>query len=222
MKRLVVVCALAILAIAAGPQPLVFGPWEPEQRQNPVEQQTQGGATQPDHSLWVVNNTQCAWDPDDSLSTGDLNGSLAPGATATGTKCIIADWAEHATYFDVNAPRSGLAVSLSFSPQNFTIQASRRVVSYGYDWWVCTYGPDYEPASPALEPIPNSGYGGVGVPTSVTVSVTNTTNRTISKINAFMRVSLTIEDASGGVCSFPLTHFHEGVYPGPFFSWETS
>jgi hypothetical protein len=234
---------LALLLLAASPQPFAFGPWgEPDVRQQPVEQQTEGGALQPDESLWVVNNTQCAWDADDAWFTGGLNGYLAPGSTATVDRCVIADWIEHAVALGVNAESPNLIVQVSFSPQGYVFTASPRLEDGRYVYWICTNGPDYSHTSPDLQPIPNSGtaphryqqyfpgvVGGVGVVTTVTARVTNVGARTARKINALFRLRAEPPLADPERCpdvdnpdNPQFDHWREGTYPGPFISWETS
>ncbi len=202
---------------------LAFGPWQSEITQQPVEQQTQGGSTQPDRSLWVLNNTGCAWDADDTRSMGDTNASLAAGETVSGTKCLIADWMEHAVFFDVNAHSRDLIVRLSFEPQGYILQANPVALAKGgYDYWICTDGPDYDRTSLDLQPIPDSGFGGVGVPTTFTASIINPTGRTIRKVNTFVRLAPEPEVAGPGYCTQDFAHLHVGSYPGPWMSWQTS
>jgi len=217
MKKLIALAALLLLA--AGPSPFVWGPWgEPDVTQQPVEQQTEGGATQPDHSLWVVNNTGCAWDADDARYSGATDGTLAAGATAVGSRCIVADWMEHAVYVTVNSKSPNLVLTLSYQPQGYNFTAARRLVDGRYVYEICVRGPKYtEGASPELQPIPNSGYGGVGVPTTFTYSLHNPTSQTIRNVHGRMTLRAEPELA----CGSGWTMTWSGTWPGPFIQVGT-
>jgi hypothetical protein len=214
MKKLIALVALLLLA--ASPSPFVWGPWgEPDVTQQPVEQQTEGGATQPDQSLWVVNNTGCAWDADDSRFSGATDGTLAPGVTATGSRCVISDWNEHAVYVNVNSKSPDLVLTLSYEPQGYVFPAARRLVDGRYVYEICVKGVDYtENVSPELQPIPNSGYGGVGVVTTFTYSLRNPTSRTVRDTHGRMTLRAVPDLACGSGWTFTRT----GTYPGPFVS----
>ena len=214
MKPLLVLLAVPLLLAAT------FGPWENEVTQQPVEQQTPGGDTQPDQSLWVVNNTGCAWDADDRRSTGFLDGVIAAGETATGTRCVIADGTGHGVWFNVQARSPDLIVETRFEPQGFVFRANPVATGSGYEYWICTVGPDYDQSAvPTLPEIAGSN-GGHGVRTDITVSITNPTSRTIRKVHTFMRLAVEPEVASGGRCAAPFSSL--GVFPGPFIQWKTS
>lgn len=230
MKRLALVPLLALLALAASPSPFEWGPWgEVDATQQPVEQQTEWGATQPDHSLWVVNNTGCAWDADDSRFKGDTDGTLASGMTATGTTCLVADSTDHAVNVHINAPSPDLVVSISY-PQGFSLQAVPTPLDRRYVYSLCVVGPDYDDMAnnPDLQPIPNSGtapnmfrpsvVGGIGVMTTVTFSVTNPTNRTVKTIHGVMRLRAETGLACDVEASDP-RFVRVGTYPGPFFRY---
>lgn len=234
MKRLLLAC-LALLLLGAGPAPFTWGPWgEAEDTQNPVEQQTVGGATQPDQSLWVVNNTiappgqgdvlrgKCAWDADDSRTMGHVDGTLAPGVMVSGSKCYVADNTEHATYISLYAKTPDLVVAMRYDPQGFVVTASvqpdpNRNGFYHYE--ACGFGPYYDQLSiPPMQVIPNSGtapnrylpevIGGVGVPSTVTAVVSNPTPRTVRDVSGVLRFNCcNPSHASGGRC------------PERFFEW---
>jgi len=219
VKKLIPVLALALLlagtGIATAADAFVWGPWGvPDVTQQPVEQQTEGGATQPDHSLWVVNNTGCAWDADDSRYTGDTDGTLAAGATASGSRCVISDDVEHGVYLSINSPSPNLVVSMTYAPQGYSFTASPRVEGNRYRYELCVEGVDYDASSPDLQPIPNSGVGGEGVVTTITYSVRNPTTRTVRSTNGVWRLRAETELACGSGWTFTRT----GTYPGPFVS----
>lgn len=127
-----------------------------------VEQQTPGGMTQPDQSLWVGNRTGCVWDPDD-LVVVSLDGRLKPGESVSISHCLIGDWAQH--LLGARVTRGDVTVSLTLS--------GLRTVSGKV---VCIIGPDYQRDSPKLSPIPDSN-GGVGLRHDVTWTLTNTSHR---------------------------------------------
>lgn len=214
-----VVTVLTLLLLAASPSAFTWGPWEFEDTQQPVEQQTQGGETQPDRSLWVINNTGCAWDADDSRSAGDTDGTIAPGSTAVGTKCLVADWDAHAFYVNINSRSPDLVVEMRFGPQGFVVRAPARASGNRYVYEACVWGPSYDRSSPDLQPTPNSGYGGVGVMTVITVSVHNPSTRTVRDTHGLMRMRFS-PDAACGFGWFPFTN-RTGTYPGPIFYWGT-
>lgn len=167
--------------------------------QQPVEQQTPGWgqpcpATEPvcakDQTLWVVNRTGWLWDVDDYWTRFSNNGTLEPGATVTdqvgyiadcdGTSCgpfRIAD-------LRLSSASSHLLITVTISPGPdggppvvYTVASPVYVKStreWEYTW--CAYPPSYQYADPNLQPIPDSN-GGTGVPTSVTLSVTNMDSR---------------------------------------------
>jgi hypothetical protein len=122
--------------------------------QQPVEQQTPGGATQPDQSLWVVNPSACVWDSDDIVSAL-WAGRIGRGETQAFSVCVIGDWTDHLFRLSVS---DGLIGSISASD--------------GPTATSCLLGPDYDHSSPALAPIPDSN-GGVGRVHTITFSVHN-------------------------------------------------
>jgi hypothetical protein len=166
MLRILALAVTVILAAAgpvaaAKPVPFTIGQIA-FQHQQPVEQQTPGGATQPDQTLWVINRTDCIWDADDQwLAAG--YGYLEPGASRSISTCIIGDWAAHDAWGWAvvrRGPTPAISVRLSGGPT-----AS------------CVRGPDYDYGS-ALPPIPDSN-GGVGVIHTVTFTIRNPSDRRI-------------------------------------------
>lgn len=149
----------------ASQQPVI---WEP------VEQQTPGGATQPDESLWVRNPTKddgtaaCAWDSDDRLLAALGAGALLrPGETATATFCVFADWTTHGVALRVSTP--GLIGTL-------TLEGYASVTVPGGQTG-CITSPDYVYGDP-LPAIEDSN-GGHAELVTFTFSVTNPTDRRI-------------------------------------------
>jgi len=145
------------------------------QFQNPVEQQTQGGATQPDRTLWVTNPLipSCVWDADDQLYTQG-SGSLAPGQTVTIKRCIVGDMMNHLAITNMAVSRG--TVSVVMTETGLPVAVPVRI-SNGFGS-ACIMGPGYPWTSNELLPIPNSGYGGIGAITEVTWQITNTGTKT--------------------------------------------
>ena len=155
--------------------------------QQPVEQQTPGGQTQPDHSLWVTNPTDCAWDADDHIDLLGYGRRLAPGETVSQAACIIGDTTAHLGFLEVCVPsqRAG-AVSAVLSLQmpgtafeNVTVPAGGTQLR---GKWSCIYacflGPDVDESSRYLTPVDGSN-GGIGLPSAVQVSLTNQDRRAV-------------------------------------------
>lgn len=139
-------------------------------QQQPVEQQTPMGATQPDQSLWVINPTDCLWDADDNISASAA-GRFDRGASVTFTVCIVGDWTPHLVWI---AASEGLATSIS--------------ASNGPTAPRCLYGPDYNHEYGGFAPIEGS-HGGVGVVHVLTLTATNVTGH---PVKAAVRVGSTL------------------------------
>lgn len=181
MRRFVGGLVLALLvssSVQAGtPQPVPSDSFALSQKDNPVDPFARFG-----FDVW--NPTPCAWDFDDH---GDYlrGGYLDPGTSATATACLIANenpllgwsWAIHPNYrFTVFADRA-LSVTLCYQPGLcFPLSV---IGSYRYE--VCIAGPFYGHDSPLIQTIPDSN-GGWGVPTTATLTVTNTSSRRIRDI----------------------------------------
>lgn len=231
MKKTVVMLFILPFLLAGSPQPFTWGIWgEGDSIQQPVEQQTVDPNTA-DQTQWVVNNVpetvpgagddvlhRCAWDADDQINMGNVGGNLAPGATATGTKCWVADTVDHSFYLDVNSKSPDLVVTLSF-PQNefwvqpccggttplerlsstFTLPAKFDPVARLYRYEMCVVGVDYDLRyTPGFPSIPNSGTapngdfpgrtGGYGIISNAVVTTHNPTGQTVRGINGVFRL----------------------------------
>lgn len=204
MKALILaVLGLVALPAAAHADPFV---WYLGQRtlQQPVEQQTPGGALQPDQSLWVVNPTECAWDADDRLQTRGM-GNIPAGGSTTWHECLVADGRSHVFAVSAYAPREGLLVTITWSNadamRTITLDMPRR-----QSVTACFEGPEYDEGSPLLVPIPDSN-GGVGQVTDIAVTATNTTDRTMRDASVFTELR-----ASYIACPAPLVR--EDIIPG--------
>ena len=207
MKRFMVIPVLLLLAFT----------WNLGQRstQQPVEQQTPGGATQPDPSLWIVNPDPgvCAWDADDTLEARG-SGSLAPGEAVEWHECVYADWQPHAFNAQVSAKTSKLLVEVGWS----NADASRSFAVAGTPgpqnstlWLACFFGPDYDNGSPLL-PTVGSSNGGRAQLTDVFVRVTNVGPRTARGVSIFPTVEPSYHPCPDGreMFDFP----REDVIPG--------
>ena len=161
-------------ALAAAPQPMH---WTANQRtlQQPVEQQTPGGATQPDRSLWVTNPTPCAWDPDDII-TGLFTGVIAKGQTVTHSECVILDTQNHLIGLSVGAGLSGW-ISVG-TPAGDTTGGSLGAGA-------CLLTPEY--GDPQYLALPEIG-AGHGDRVSVTWSVTNVSGHRLGKAIAITTI----------------------------------
>lgn len=159
------------------------------QQQQPVEQQTPGGATQPDHSLWVVNPTPCAWDADDQFVSTYL-GDLDAGASQSWSECLIGDGSDHVIGLRVRA-RTGASFQVTVSAvPGYAVSADSGPLTNQYVYAAaCLVGPVYQPNSPLLQPVPGSN-GGVGVQVALTYTVTNTGTRRMREVWAESLIGL--------------------------------
>jgi hypothetical protein len=217
---LIAAVIVAALANASPPAPLVFGPWEYEDTQEPVEQQTPGGALQPDRSLWVLNPTGCAWDPDDSRSAGGVNSVLDAGASASGVRCEIVDDVGHWWSWSVRASSPNLEVTFTHALK--TVH-SRAVPDAGGYLYAGCLSVEYDRSAVSSLPLVEGSNGGHGVRSDTTVTVANLTSRRVRDIHAVMRTRLSnFVNCPGWAGDYPGPWVREGVYPGPFVSWATT
>lgn len=179
--------------------------------QRPVEQQTPGlllpcPAGEPncatDQSLWVVNNTGGNWDIDDHwIRGGGLDSSTViahqtvmdhltyigdcDGLSCGPSRMLTARVLEQAT-------SPGLTVTVSVSPgQSYPLIATLDMFAHPRTWqWVlpCQQMQGYVPTDPAMQDIPDSN-GGRGVPTVVSMSVANPTDRDLGRVYASYGIS---------------------------------
>lgn len=153
-------------------------------QQQPVEQQTPGGATQPDETLWVVNPTTCVWDSDDYLAAR-WTGRVERGDAQSLTVCVVGDWSEH--LFRISASE-GLVTTISASD--------------GPDASSCLRGPNYDsdPDNPALVSIPESN-GGVGHIHQITFTARNLGKKPLAHASISVEISI---DAPAFVARCPI------------------
>ena len=149
-----------------------------------VEQQTPGGATQPDPSLWVINTTGgCVWDADDFV-TVQYAGTLEDSFTAT--ECIIADWTNHLVAMVVvvkGKPAPSLTASIHFTRDGAGVDASSSELIPRDRHWseirFCTFSNEYDNDDPTHEPVGD----GVGWPTDVEFTVVNNGDKRIRDVS---------------------------------------
>lgn len=186
---------LALLFLLAAP--LAAQPWSVYQKtlQQPVEQQTPGGMSQPDRSKWVINPTTFFWDADDFLRAVYLGG-LAPGESVAYQDGLIADWVEHLVYIEGCAESrtdfqlsillsnaSGAAVALLSAAK--PVAVDKRTVCAR----ACFTSPDFDITNDELQPVIGSG-GGLGKAYGLTWEVTNTGPRRIKNLSVIASVRL--------------------------------
>ncbi len=175
-------------ALAARPTTMTWAPYFWPMPQQPVEQQTPGGATQPDRSLWIVNPYAyplpqaewCVWDADDQIK-GGFSGVIGPGETVTGSACVILDQAAHEASISVSDPRLVGLVSV----EGVT--------------GICIFTPEFDNSDVPLLPEIGGSNGGHGVKTTISWSVHNPTTRTIRHEGALtsIRLRTTVEPCGG-------------------------
>lgn len=144
--------------------------------QTPVEQQTPGGASQPDRSLWVVNpfrDIGALWDADDHWTESGYDPRLVSGEQLTETGWVVGDSFPHVWRVTFQG-QQGRTYSWGISAGALTLSG------VGADaTTLCVWGPDYDAPvedNPFLFPIPDSN-GGVGVLTPIQAVLWNTDSR---------------------------------------------
>ncbi len=193
--------------------------------QNPIEQQTPGGATQPDRTLWVVNHTGCAWDIDDTRNRWMIDGTL-PSTESTGdSSCVVSDTATRGFAFQVFSPSPNLIVTLGFSPQSITFTPNPRPDpndGRGYEYSVCVLGLHYDLDSTSVSPIPDSN-SGVGVLGDAVFSITNPTDHAVRKIQARFGIAGSWNSSNTQCDVDVFSHFSGEINQyDPFYFWGMS
>ncbi len=178
-------------AIAGRPRPGSTGLSDGQLvKQSPVEQQSPGylqwqSTGDPAYytpDSWVSNPTGCVWDVDDDQVRYTTGGSLGAGASLVDQICLNADWSGmdwtgHLAGITLSSKSSSLSVTISFSPGgSFSVRPVWNNASKTYGYKGCTGTPAYTEGDPALQPIAGSN-GGVAVPTTVKLTITNTGSR---------------------------------------------
>lgn len=146
----------------------------------------QGSAGQIEQQPGVVYTGACLWTIDSNVELGGY-GKLAAGASASYQECLIADGFSHEAGVNLTAATADLIVTISYAPQGRTFQVPARPVADGYEYRGCVIGPGYADW-PSLPTVDDSN-DGHGLPTDITVTVTNPTSRTVRNVNAFAAVA---------------------------------
>jgi hypothetical protein len=217
-KRYALILLLAPLLIAAKPVSTISGfhfSTQSIEIQQPVEQQTPGWLLpcpldlplcRNVQSLWVTNPTGMPWDVDDfidRLGTGPLDS----GATLTDPLSYTADCdgAQCGPYRFVvvraSLPSSSVRLSVDITPgqsggvDSYTAAPPTwNAATKKWDYLLCQKTPSYPYGDPRLLPILGSN-GGTGVPTSVTLTVTNAGKALRSAV-----VTWGLDSITSGVC----------------------
>ena len=198
--------------------------------QQPVEQQTPGGETQPDHSLWV-RNPRCGpvyppelwayWDADDSRIASAI-GPLAPGEAFTFDLFLFADWTPHVLGVEATATKND-DVLLGISLPEIGFRQTRPVAtpanSNKVQGHLYVLGPDYDfdLANPALSPVAGSN-GGIAKLVTVRFSILNRGIRQARKVTAMMSIKPTFRIPAG--VSFPYNANPSGAFGNPSIWWS--
>ncbi len=168
------------------------------QRDTAVQQETPCYWTtcHDDPSQWVINNTNCVWDVDETTLLQGSRGDLDPYTTAVGSVCAIADGLYNSFGDDPHvlgvllwATSSDLVVSLTASAGNPDNQASLAPVwdpsvrMYRYHW--CAPN-GVDPPGP-YPSVPDSN-GGWGYRDDLSLSVTNPTKNKVRNISGWLGV----------------------------------
>jgi len=183
--------------------------------QQPVEQQTPGWLLpcplteticRFDQTLWVTNPTGMPWDVDDHMDRAAM-GSLGSATTVTDNLSYTADCdgGQCGPYRFVVVRASVAAPSLQMSvvitpgqnggQDNYAASAPTwNPTTKKWDYYFCQKTPSYPDSDPRLQLIANSN-GGMGVPTSLVLTVTNS-GKTLR--NAY--VTWGLDAIAAGVC----------------------
>jgi hypothetical protein len=173
-----------------GNQPLTFVTTDRNYTAGVVEQQSVSYPNcDPLTQQCVENNTGCLWTAD-SWEIQQSFGYLTTGSSTTASDCYIADWQVHQFKVDIKANSPNLLVKVALSPAGgpFTVTsvALSKGSGYSYEYLLCFYLAGYGRDYSGFQPISNSN-GGVGVPSSFQVTVSNPTGQKIRGIFAWMR-----------------------------------
>lgn len=215
LLALVVVAAALLVAPTAEAAPPSFG-WQMYQYNapdQPVEQQSDYPYT-PTAPHYVTNPFTCTWDVDDFQQWLALPAPLRAGQSVSMSACVVADatsypvtingvtaqWSSTHGAFGtaVSGDGPGLAVQVCWQPQGWCVSPPVTQQSDGsWESWSCSQAA-YNPDDPALVPIPDSGTGGTGVVSTITVAVTNTSAKTIRNVSSDVQVV--------GISQWPWNH----------------
>lgn len=199
----IVLVAAYVTPVSAGNNPLGFGQLILQEKQNPIEQQSDypwlpGGTDCSANANCIINPTGCAWDVDDHGQYIVIDRVLRPGESGGVDWCVIYDakgyvrticglggdpnncmtasWSSfsHRVGLTVKSNSPDLAVTLSFGAKVFTLTPFWNADrQWQYD--ICAKAL-YDVGDPALTIIPGSvvsGPNGTGVQFPVSIRVAN-------------------------------------------------
>ena len=135
----------------------------------------------------------CMWDSDDSYSWVTSGNVLAAGATASVTECIYANLGLPllATDVGITSGSPDLIVTEQWVEASQTVTDTIPAVfnrtDHQYHYFACIWSP--RGLSVDQVSIPNS-HGGVGVPQTITITVTNPTTQKIGKTGGYAESGL--------------------------------
>lgn len=193
-----------------------------------------------DRSQWVINPTGFSWDVDDHWNSLQTNAELDATTTYTTSTKEVSDvdpsysciysmctwWSHGQRDFQVftRAPVPGLVTSVCYEPQSrcFTPPVAFNPATRGYESGLCVKA-SYADTDPAVAMIPGSNgdydhvgpLRGLGLLSTISVSFTNTTGRTIKPIFAY--VAMVGAGGDGPVCTWATGYEDTFDYP---FSWR--
>lgn len=130
----------------------------------------------------AVNPTDCFWTFDDNWQAFG-SGYMDAGASIVRSHCLVADWTAHQLGINITAPSSSLVVTFRYDPWGVVYTIPAKPVGGNYQYRGCVIGPRWTLDLASLPEVPNAN-GGRGFMSSFTITVTNPTNKRISKIDA--------------------------------------
>lgn len=183
-------CLFILVALSVGFKN-ADGGWiqrDPGVYQIPVEQQTPGGASQSDQSLWILNPTisdefPCIWDADDHFQM-ELTGTVEAGQSYSITRCIFGDFKEHEIW--IKSATNGVVVSLSVNSDG--IGGPYTQASSGANN-ACIIGPNYDKLGTNMYIPVNGSNGGYAAYTTVTFTATNTLKHKLSRYDVISGIT---------------------------------
>lgn len=240
MRKLITAILLSLLVVspvsANKAQPLDFthstGGGQSSQR---IEKQTWWiDSVTPDPNHIVVNpGGYGSWDindHNDSSSTGYLNAGVTQSVTYQHIfdwnpmySCRVgtcAYWSGVSNWYGTTivAPSNGLNISVCFAPQN---RCFNLVPVWVPDWRAYKYSfcgqAVYGLDDPAIIDIPGSN-GGKGIPTNITLSVTNPTSRSVKDIT--VNWGITSDIVFDSACSNPSPNSDPNIQHSYPFDWR--
>lgn len=213
---LTILAAVLLLSLPASAAPQPLGSWTGGGQHSPWIEQQQITATTPTNPF----GGECLWSVNDH-ELWTTFGYLDAGISVGRSKCVVADHGLVAPYgfstAAVYAKSPDLSVSVCFSqgrcfsPSPVYVSSSRQ-----YRWTFCGKV-HYDPDDPALVEIPDS-FGGLGEVSTVTTTITNTTDRRLRDIVARVGYASDIAvfmgwvDAEGCLPTIPYVDHFEYPY----------